>query len=79
IPVICVKRVLRGEALEIPYVGEATNRMANAQIQLDISAVYSALTNRYNAALLEREGITATQALVVRSPLVGQLTDLFNP
>ena len=52
--------------------------MANGQIQQDISAV-CALTNRYNAALLEREGFTATQAQVVLSPLVGQLTDLFNP
>ena len=79
IPLNFEKRLLRGEALVIPYFGDATNRMANGQIQQDISAVYSALTNRYNAALLEREGFTATQAQVVLSPLVGQLTDLFNP
>ena len=79
IPLNFEKRLLRGEALVIPYFGDATNRMANGQIQQDISAVYSALTSRYNAALLEREGFTATQAQVVLSPLVGQLTDLFNP
>ncbi len=79
IPLNFEKRLLRGEALVIPYFGDATSRMANGQIQQDISAVYSALTNRYNAALLEREGFTATQAQVVLSPLVGQLTDLFNP
>lgn len=66
IPLNFEKRLLRGEALVIPYFGDATNRMANGQIQQDISAVYSALTSRYNAALLEREGFTATQAVAPR-------------
>jgi ABC-2 type transport system permease protein len=79
LPVDFEKRVLRGEAVSVPIFGDATNRMANGQIQQDISATYNELTLRYNAHLLLHNGFSASQAEVLLSPVVGQLTDLFNP
>lgn len=79
LPVDFEKRVLRGEAVTIPIFGDATNRMANGQIQQDISATYDDLSRHYNLHLMLRSGFTARQASVLLSPVVGQLTDLFNP
>src|SRR5690606_38667797 len=79
VPVDFEKRVLRGEAVTIPIFGDATNRMANGQIQQDITATYNDLSLRYNAQLLLRNGFTGRQSEVLLSPVVGQLTDLFNP
>ena len=79
LPVDFEKRVLRGEAVSVPIFGDATNRMANGQIQQDISATYNELTLRYNAHLLLHNGFSASQAEVLLSPVAGQLTDLFNP
>lgn len=79
LPVDFEKRVLRGEAVTVPIFGDATNRMANGQIQQDISATYNDLSLRYNLQQMLRDGFTARQASVLLSPAVGQLTDLFNP
>ncbi|SDH63950.1 ABC-2 type transport system permease protein [Pseudomonas panipatensis] len=79
LPVDFEKRVLRGEAVTIPIFGDATNRMANGQIQQDISATYNELSLRYNQAQLMRAGFSTDQASVLLSPAVAQLTDLFNP
>jgi ABC-2 type transport system permease protein len=61
------KRVLRGEAVTIPIFGDATNRMANGQIQQDISATYNELSLRYNQAQLMRAGFSTDQASVLLS------------
>lgn len=79
IPLDFEKRVLRGEAVTVPIFGDATNRMANGQIQQDISATYSELSLRYNREKLMRGGFSEVQADVLLQPTVGQLTDLFNP
>ncbi|KAF1052075.1 MAG: hypothetical protein GAK43_02113 [Stenotrophomonas maltophilia] len=79
IPVDFEKRVLRGEAVTVPIFGDATNRMANGQIQQDIAATSTQLSADYNRALLVRAGYSQAQADVLLSPVVGQLTDLFNP
>ncbi|WP_448682728.1 ABC transporter permease [Pseudomonas nicosulfuronedens] len=79
IPLDFEKRVLRGEAVTVPIFGDATNRMANGQIQQDISATYSELSLRYNRERLMRGGFSEVQANVLLQPAIGQLTDLFNP
>ena len=79
IPLDFEKRVLRGEAVTVPIFGDATNRMANGQIQQDISATYTELSLRYNRERLMRGGFSEVQANVLLQPAVGQLTDLFNP
>lgn len=79
IPVDFEKRVLRGESVTVPIFGDATNRMANGQIQQDISATYSELTLRYNRERLMRGGFSEGQSNVLLQPTIGQLTDLFNP
>ncbi|MBG6290522.1 ABC transporter permease [Pseudomonas nitroreducens] len=79
IPVDFEKRVLRGEAVTVPIFGDATNRMANGQIQQDISATYTELSLRYNRERLMRGGFSEQQSNVLLQPTIGQLTDLFNP
>lgn len=79
IPVDFEKRVLRGESVTVPIFGDATNRMANGQIQQDISATYTELSLRYNRERLMRGGFSEEQSNVLLQPAIGQLTDLFNP
>lgn len=79
IPVDFEKRVLRGESVTVPIFGDATNRMANGQIQQDINATYNELTLRYNRERLMRGGFSEEQSNVLLQPAIGQLTDLFNP
>ncbi|MEE9102315.1 MULTISPECIES: ABC transporter permease [Pseudomonas] len=79
IPLDFEKRVLRGESVTVPIFGDATNRMANGQIQQDISATYNELSLRYNRERLTRGGFSERQASVLLQPAIGQLTDLFNP
>ncbi|QRY79297.1 ABC transporter permease [Pseudomonas sp. PDNC002] len=79
IPVDFEKRVLHGETVTVPIFGDATNRMANGQIQQDISATYNELSLRYNRERLMSGGFSERQANVLLQPAIGQLTDLFNP
>lgn len=79
VPLDFEKRVLRGEAVTIPIFGDATNRMANGQIQQDIGTTYNELSLSYNRDLLKRNGFSEDQAAVLLSPVVGDLTALFNP
>ncbi|WP_462379665.1 ABC transporter permease [Pseudomonas sp. Marseille-QA0892] len=79
IPVDFEKRLLRGENLVVPVFGDATNRMANGQIQQDISATYNDILRRYNRALLMREGFSEKQAETLLNPLISRLVDLYNP
>lgn len=79
VPLEFEKRVLRGEAVTIPIFGDATNRMANGQIQQDIGTTYNELSMGYNRDLLKRNGFSEEQADVLLSPVVGDLSALFNP
>lgn len=79
IPVDFEKRLLRDENLVVPVFGDATNRMANGQIQQDISSTYSDILRRYNRALLMRDGFSEKQAETLLNPLISRLVDLYNP
>ena len=73
------KKVLRGEAITIPIFGDASNRMANGQIQQDITSVYNQLFAHYNLGTLQQAGFSEKQAEVLLSPIVGKLEDIYNP
>ena len=63
----------------IPVYGDATNRLANGQIQQDVLAAYQAILTQYNTDLLLSSGFSERQASVVLSPIIGQSLDVFNP
>ncbi|CNI14600.1 ABC transporter permease [Yersinia pekkanenii] len=73
------KKILNGESIVIPVYGDATNRLANGQIQQDVVAVYQQLLMEYNGGLLLRSGFTPRQADVLLTPILGQTLDVFNP
>jgi len=78
-PVDLEKKILAGQDIVIPVYGDATNRLANGQIQQDVVAAYQSLLTQYNTGLLMRSGFTSKQANVLLTPIVGQTLDLFNP
>ena len=73
------KKILHGEAITVPVYGDATNRLANGQIQQDVIAAYQQLLNTYNTGILLRAGFDQRQAELVIQPIVGQTLDVFNP
>ncbi len=79
IPLDFEKRLLRGEQLVVPVFGDATNRMANGQIQQDINATYNQLLRDHNGDLLARNGFSTAQTQILLDPLVARLVDLYNP
>lgn len=78
-PVDLEKKILSGQDIVIPVYGDATNRLANGQIQQDVVAAYQSILTQYNTELLMNSGFTAKQASVLITPIVGQTLDLFNP
>lgn len=78
-PVDLEKKILAGQNIVIPVYGDATNRLANGQIQQDVLGAYQAILTQYNTDLLLSNGFSERQASVVLSPMVGQTLDLFNP
>ncbi|PKE29184.1 ABC transporter permease [Rahnella sp. AA] len=78
-PVDLEKKILAGENIVIPVYGDATNRLANGQIQQDVLAAYQAILTQYNTDLLLSNGFSERQASVVLSPIIGQSLDVFNP
>ncbi|TQI78484.1 ABC-2 type transport system permease protein [Serratia fonticola] len=78
-PVDLEKKILNGKSIEIPVFGDATNRLANGQIQQDVVAVYQQLLNQYNTSLLLRSGFSERQAQVILTPIQSQTLDVFNP
>ncbi|CPR14433.1 ABC transporter permease [Brenneria goodwinii] len=79
LPLDLEKKILSGETITIPAYGDATNRLANGQIQQDVMAAWQQLLADYNRDLLLRSGFTDVQAQVILTPVVGQTVGLFNP
>ncbi|CFR01558.1 multidrug ABC transporter permease [Yersinia frederiksenii] len=78
-PMDLEKKILNGESIVIPVYGDATNRLANGQIQQNVVAAYQQLLNEYNSGLLLRSGFTPGQAEVLLTPIRGQILGVFNP
>jgi len=73
------QKMLAGEQVNIPVYGDATNRLANGQIQLDVMAAYQQMLSHYNIELMMQQGFSARQAEVILTPAIGQTVDVFNP
>lgn len=78
-PVDLEKKILHGENIVVPVYGDATNRLANGQIQQDVVAAYQQLLSQYNTSLLLRSGFSERQAQIILTPIQGQTLDVFNP
>ncbi|MGF6189092.1 ABC transporter permease [Serratia sp. 2723] len=78
-PVDLEKKILNGKNIEIPVFGDATNRLANGQIQQDVVAAYQQLLGQYNTMLLMHSGFSERQAQVIMMPIQSQTLDVFNP
>lgn len=79
LPTDLEKKLLSGKAVTVPVYGDATNRLANGQIQQDVVAAYQEMLSVYNMSLLLRNGFSERQANVVLTPIIGQAVDVFNP
>ncbi|MEJ4046103.1 ABC transporter permease [Erwinia sp. SLM-02] len=73
------QKMLAGKQVTIPVYGDATNRLANGQIELDVMAAYQQVMSFYNLLLMQQQGFSAPQAQVILSPIIGQTVDVFNP
>ncbi|WP_265495639.1 ABC transporter permease, partial [Providencia heimbachae] len=78
-PVDLEKKILSGQNIVVPVYGDATNRLANGQIQQDVVAAYQQLLTEYNNGLLLRSGFSERQAQILLTPILGQTLDVFNP
>ncbi|WP_058912626.1 ABC transporter permease [Entomohabitans teleogrylli] len=73
------KKLLAGKSVTVPVYGDATNRLANGQIQQDVVAAYQEMLNHYDIELMLRSGFSYRQAQVILTPIIAQTQDLFNP
>lgn len=73
------KRILHGENVTIPAYGDATNRLANGQIEQDVISAYRSMTLSYNSEILMNNGFSPIQIQRILSPINAQSIDLFNP
>ncbi len=78
-PVDLEKKMLAGESVAIPVFGDATNRLANGQIQQDVVAAYQQMLNHYDSNILLDNGFTQAEANVVLTPIRALVQPVFNP
>lgn len=73
------QKMLAGKEVTVPVYGDATNRLANGQIQQDVMAAFQQVVSGYNLKLMMMQGFSERQAKVVLSPFIGQTRAVFNP
>jgi len=79
VPTDFEQKMLAGKSVVIPMFGDATNRLANGQIQINMQSAYQNMLSTYNTELLLQSGFSPRQAQILLTPVVGQTIDLFNP
>ncbi|WP_446469982.1 ABC transporter permease [Xenorhabdus stockiae] len=79
IPTDFEKRLLGGKNVTVPVYGDATNRLANGEIQQDLILAYQKLLSEYNTKLLLKSGFSTEQVKVLLQPIKGETVGLFNP
>ncbi|AOM41508.1 ABC transporter permease [Xenorhabdus hominickii] len=79
VPVGFEKRLLSGQNVTVPIYGDATNRLANGQIQQNLVSAYQQLLSEYNGMLLLKSGFSNEQVKVLLQPIRGETIGLFNP
>ncbi|MEQ1976606.1 ABC transporter permease [Xenorhabdus sp. SGI240] len=79
VPMDFEKRLLGGQDVTVPVYGDATNRLANGQIQKDLMLAYQQLLSEYNGKLLLQSGFSLEQVKTLLQPIRGETIGLFNP
>ncbi|BET98381.1 ABC transporter permease [Xenorhabdus taiwanensis] len=79
VPVDFEKRLLNGQNVTVPVYGDATNRLANGQIQQDLALAYQQLLSEYNGKLLLQSGFSIEQVKTLLQPIRSETIGLFNP
>lgn len=79
LPLDLERKLLAGTPVAIPVFGDATNRLPNGQIQLDVQAAYQQMLAAYNTDLMLKSGFNYRQAEVVLNPILSRTQSLFNP
>ncbi|MEN5018220.1 ABC transporter permease [Erwinia sp. Eh17-17] len=73
------QKILAGKEVTLPVYGDATNRLANGQIQQDVMAAWQQVLAGYKTQLMMMQGFSKQQASVLMTPFIGQTIDVFNP
>ncbi|MDX7998598.1 ABC transporter permease [Xenorhabdus sp. Reich] len=79
VPVDFEKHLLSGRNVTVPVYGDATNRLANGQIQQDLALAYQQLLSEFDGALLLKAGFSIEQVKLLLQPIRGETIGLFNP
>ncbi|MBI6549338.1 ABC transporter permease [Xenorhabdus sp. VLS] len=79
VPMGFEKHLLNGQNVTVPVYGDATNRLANGQIQQDLALAYQQLLSEYNGVLLLKAGFSIEQVKILLQPIRGETIGLFNP
>ncbi|MFQ0996923.1 ABC transporter permease [Gilliamella sp. CG25] len=72
------KKILNGEEVTIPAYGDASSRLANGLIQVDIRGIYQQILTQYNTRIMRNAGFTDKQIDIILSPIKGQTEPLYN-
>ncbi|MFQ0973611.1 MULTISPECIES: ABC transporter permease [unclassified Gilliamella] len=72
------KKILNGEEVTIPAYGDASSRLANGLIQVDIRGIYQQILTQYNTRIMRNAGFADKQIDIILSPIKGQTEPLYN-
>ena len=72
------KRILSGQEVTIPAYGDASSRLANGLIQVDIKGIYQQILTEFNSRIMRNNGFSDKQINVILSPINGQTEPLYN-
>ncbi|KFA58374.1 ABC transporter permease [Gilliamella sp. Choc4-2] len=72
------KRLLSGEEVTIPAYGDASSRLANGLIQVDIKGIYQQILTQYNTRIMRNSGFSDEQIKIILSPIKAQTEPLYN-
>nr|WP_220216133.1 ABC transporter permease [Gilliamella sp. ESL0441] len=72
------KKLLNGEEVTIPAYGDASSRLANGLIQVDIRGIYQQILTEYNTRIMRDAGFSGKQINIILSPIKGQTEPLYN-
>ncbi|OCG10211.1 ABC transporter permease [Gilliamella sp. wkB178] len=72
------KKLLNGEEITIPAYGDASSRLANGLIQLDLRGIYQQILTDINTKIMRNSGFSDKQINIILSPINGQTEPLYN-
>nr|WP_294613329.1 ABC transporter permease [uncultured Gilliamella sp.] len=72
------KRLLNGQDVTIPAYGDASSRLANGLIQLDMRGIYQQILTDYNTKIMRNSGFSDKQINIILAPIKSQTEPLYN-